>query len=420
MGVSFCVRLLVVVVTSPYWEPDSLGYMGLARYIGQGNLAAGEGYRTPGYPVFLLLHDLNPNLVRITQMTLGLCITAGLYWLISRFTASTLLASIGALLYGANVAQIFLESTLMAETLATALLFGAVLLLVCLNTSHSRVRWNLVALGLLAGVVPLVRPIYVFVPVVFIFPVAGRACRGGHWRRLLLYLLPAMLPVILWVGYLSATFDYVGLSTSSGFAWTNQAGAYMQDAPDKYATIRDIYLRYVARQHGDYHDAIWAAIPEMEAATGESYPQLSKTVQRMSLAVLAAHPGAYVHQVGYNLVNFWKGLSVHPGWRPAWGLTITLWKLARYLGILVNGVFLLVVSGMVLRRVRLLRVPALPWPAAWMAAVVLITAIEQAVLASAEGQRYGMPTQPFVWVVAMLALGAWVTGRRRQQSSPTE
>lgn len=419
MGVSFCVRLLVVVVTSPDWGLDSTQYMQLARFIGQGNLAAGQGIRTPGYPVFLLLHDFNPNLVRITQMTLGLCITAGLYWLIWRFTASTLLASIGALLYGANVAQIFLESTLLAETLATALLFGAVLLLVCLNTSDSRVRWNLVALGLLAGVVPLVRPIYVFVPVVFILPVAGRACRGGHWRRLLLYLLPAMLPVILWAGYLSATFDYVGLSTTSGFAWTNHAGAWMQDAPDKYATIRDIYLRYVAQRHGDHQDAIWAAIPEMEAATGESYPQLSKTVQSMSLAVLAAHPGGYVRQVGYNFVNFWKGLGVDPGWAPGWGL-ITLWKLSRYLGILVTAVFLLAVSGMVLRRVRLLRVPALPWPAAWMAAVVLIAAIEQAVLDPQEGQRYGMPTQPFVWVVVMLALGAWVTGRRRQQSSPTE
>lgn len=207
MLVSLVIRSIVLLLTSPVLAPDSIEYMHLARLIGQGRLAADFGLRAPGYSAFLLLHDFDPNFVRITQMALGLCITAGLYWLVWRFTASVWLASIGALLYGANVAQIFFESTLVTETLATALLFGAVLLLVCLSSSDFMVPWKLVALGLAVGVVPLVRPVYVFVPVLFIFPVAAHACRRGHWRRLLFYLLPAFLPVILWMTYLGATFS---------------------------------------------------------------------------------------------------------------------------------------------------------------------------------------------------------------------
>jgi len=408
MLVSLVVRLIVLLLTSPVLAPDSIEYMHLARLIGQGRLAADFGLRPPGYSVFLLLHDFDPNLVRITQMALGLCITAGLYWLVWRFTASVWLASIGALLYGTNVAQIFFESSAVTETLATALLFGAVLLLVCL-TNDSRVALKLVALGLAVGVVPLVRPVYVFVPVLFIFPAAG-ACRFGHRQRLLLYLLPAMLPVIMWVTFLGTSFDYFGLQTASGFAWTNHAGAYVQDAPDKYAVIRDIYLQHVATHHG-HVNAIWAAIPEMEAATGQSYPQLSKTVQSMSLTLLAAHPAGYLGQVGHAFLDFWKGMGVVPGWEPARGLTDTLWKLSRYLGILVNVVFVLVVLGMVLRRVRLLRVPALPWPSVWMASVVLITAIAQAGVEYGDGRRFSMPTQPLVAAIVMFAVATWILKR---------
>lgn len=175
--------------------------------------------------------------------------------------------------------------------------------------------------------------------------------------------------------------------------------------------IRDIYLRYVAQHVGGHVNAIWAAIPEMEAATGQSYPQLSKTVQSMSLELLAVHPGGYIGQVGHAFLDFWKGMGVVPGWEPARGLTDTLWKLSRYLGILVNAAFVLVVLGMVLRRVRVLRVPVLPWPSVWMASVVLITAAVQAMVEYGDGRRFSMPTQPLVTAIVMFAVATWILKR---------
>ena len=193
MVVSLAARLVVLVTTSPAWSPDSNDYMRLARLISRGDVAEAQGNRVPGYSLFLLSHAFHPSAVRISQMLLGLAITATLFWIIWTLSHRPWLASIGALLYGLNGGQILLESTILSETLATALLLGlAAGILVC----KSRVRRSypvLLLMGLAAGFLPLVRPLYVFVPVVCALPVASmvRVRSRGFW----LYLVPALLPV---------------------------------------------------------------------------------------------------------------------------------------------------------------------------------------------------------------------------------
>jgi len=151
IGVSFCARLLFVVVTSPVWWPDSIGYMQLARLIGRGNLAAGQGIRTPGYPLFMLLNDFNLSAIRATQMIMGLAITSGIFWIIWTLNHKPWLASSGALLYGLSIAQVRLESFILTETLATAFLLGALVCLVSLRTSQRRDWWKLLAMGVFQG-----------------------------------------------------------------------------------------------------------------------------------------------------------------------------------------------------------------------------------------------------------------------------
>ena len=158
MGAGLGARLLVVLVTSPVWWSDSTGYMQLARLIGRGNLAAGQGLRTPGYSVFILLNGFNLSAIRVTQMIMGLAVTAGVFWIIWTLNHKPWLASLGALLYGLAIAQVRLESSIVAETLATALLLGAVVTLVSLRTGQRRDWWKLLAMGVFAGLLPLVRP----------------------------------------------------------------------------------------------------------------------------------------------------------------------------------------------------------------------------------------------------------------------
>ena len=69
--------------------------------------------------------------------------------------------------------------------------------------------------------------------------------------------------------------------------------------------------------------------PDMQRATGQSYPQLSQTVQRLSAQLLLQHPAGYARQVARGFVDFWKGYRLHPNWRPFGELTRLVWVLSR-------------------------------------------------------------------------------------------
>lgn len=416
MAVSLAARVDVVATTSPAWAPDSNGYMALAHLIGRGNVADDQGSRVPGYSLFLLAQAFHPNVVRASQELLGLLIATALFWIIWSLTRHPWLASIGALLYALNGGQILLESSILSETLATALLVGIAAALVACKTRRSPRHSLLLLMGLAAGFLPLVRPLYLFVPLVCTLPVASmvRVRSRAFW----LYLAPAILPVVLWAGYLAFTFDYLGLQTDAAYGWANQAATFMKDAPDKDRVIRDIFLKQMAIAEQQTpagmpvgSNVIWAAIPEMRKATGLSYPELGKGVQALSVQLLLSHPLGYARQVASAWVSFWKGLWVpDPGstWRPVGAMTRPFYMLGRYLWMLVNLCFLLVVLGMLAIRAHLVRLAKLPSPAFWLVLIVLLSAIIQAAVEYGSAPRFGMPTQPYVSLVVMLAIGAWI------------
>lgn len=100
-----------------------------------------------------------------------------------------------------------LESAILTETLATALPLGAAVALVHYRTRPRRGLWVLLAMGLAVGVVPLVRPLCIFVP--FLFALPGGFTVGLTSRRFWLYLLPAILPAVAWCTYMGVTISAV-------------------------------------------------------------------------------------------------------------------------------------------------------------------------------------------------------------------
>ena len=406
MLVCLAARVIVGVTTRPLIAPDTFGYMELARDIWHGNISAFQGIRTPGYSFFLLLHGLNVHAARVTQFALGMATVAGIFFVLWRLTQAPWLSSAGAVMYGLSVGHLFQESIVQTELLATFLLVAAPVLLVSLRGRDRHACLKLVALGVAVGVLPLVRPLYVYMPLLLAIPVATAV--KSRPRRFWLYILPALIPVMIWMGYLGVAFNYFGLQTTSGFGWTNHAGAYMRDAPDRYASIRDIYLRQVEAQGGAWVDAIWHVIPEMQRATGQSLPELSKTVQRLSFGLLLTHPYGYSKQVLEDFVGFFKGGRISADWTPFGSLTWPLSKLMRYLEVVVNAWFCGVVVCLAARKLRIIRLPALPWPCFWLVMAVLTSGVVQALVERGSSERMGMPTFPFVIVVVMCSLRVWL------------
>jgi hypothetical protein len=408
---SIIVRVVVVVTSRPVVDGDAPGYLNLARLIWHGRMGEFQGMRTPGYSVFLILNAFNPGAVRLTQYALGLTLTAGLFFVLWQLTHSPWLSAIGAALYGLNVGHVYFESTLYTETLTTFFLVLLLVLLVLLRRNDRHEVALLIALGLTIGILPLVRPLYSYMPLLFAVPVFLAVKRRR--RRFLLYVLPALIPIVMWVGYEYAKYDYLGFETVSGFGWTNHAGAFMRDAPVSDEPIKGIYLRSVAARGGVWTNAIWPAIPAMERATGQSYPELSKTVQRLSLGLLWNHPVGYARQVALGFVDFWKGSIYHPIWSAFGRFRYPAWKLTFLIAVAVSAWFCSAVVWIAVVLLRTGRPPRLPWPCVWLAMAVLVAAIVQAVVEYGSATRFGMPTFPYVIVVAACAFDFWVLKRSR-------
>ena len=206
-------RAVMLVITRPLSFPDTPGYIHLANLIRSGQLADGLGQRTPGYSAFLP-NVLDRDAVRVTQYALGMAMAAGVFYALWQLTDSQWLASLGALVFGLNVGEVFFESALLTEALSTTLLVAILVLLIWIRSDETHAPLGLVLLGVTVGILPLVRPLYVYMPLLLAAPVISTL--GARRRQFWLYLLPAILPVVLWMGYLGRprllrTPDGVGL-----------------------------------------------------------------------------------------------------------------------------------------------------------------------------------------------------------------
>ena len=110
-----------------------------------------------------------------------------------------------------------------------------------------------------------------------------------------------MLPVLLLVGGWSLfnlrTQGVFGPSTMTGYRLSQHVGSVMQDPPEEYRTLREIFVAHrdtVMARTGSPINTIWTAIPDMQRARGLSYGRLSLEVQRMPAAVAWRHPAVWL------------------------------------------------------------------------------------------------------------------------------
>ena len=398
-------RVWVALTTAPHLYPDSFGYLGLAHKLGRLDLSTYNGARTPLYPLFLLAFRYRPGAIRTVQMFLGLAIIAGLFWMVWTLTRRTWAAVLGSSVYGLGLTQIKYESGLLTETLTTFLLVALAAGLTWLWVDRTRhVAIKLVVVGLCAGLAPLGRPVYAFVPV---FATAAALLwvprLSRRWALLAVLIATAFVPMLAWSTFNYVRFNTFGLSTMTGFDLTNKTGGYIKDAPNKYATVRDIYVTALKANRGDHRDLIWHVIPRMMAATGESYPQLSHTMLKMNEGLIIRHQGEYWANVATVFAQFWKIDTYEESLPPLAGATHASWLLYKWLGRLLNLAFLLLAMFWVVRAVARRRWPRIT-PAVWMAAVTLVAGILCALVIDGSNARFGMPTQTYVVCVVLVAV----------------
>jgi hypothetical protein len=187
----------------------------------------------------------------------------------------------------------------------------------------------------------------------------------GRRRALVLFLLPALLPYLGWCAFNQVRFDTFAPTALAGLGLTNKTGAYMQDAPSRFATVRDIYVAARAAHHGRTIDLIWRIDGALMRRTGQTLPRLSRTFMSIDIYLITHHPVRYAGNVAHAIADFWKGWGYHP----------------------------------------------------WLAVAVLSTCLACALVEYGANGRFGLPTEPLVFVVAATLLAGIAEDRGSRANS---
>jgi hypothetical protein len=86
-------------------------------------------------------------------------------------------------------------------------------------------------------------------------------------------------------------------------------GVFFELVPDKYAGLRDTYLKYRdahIAEYGTQTNTIWEAIPEMQKVSGMTFFDLSRTLARISTQLIRAHPDLFLKNVLEGWWMFWR------------------------------------------------------------------------------------------------------------------
>jgi hypothetical protein len=393
---------------------DSDSYFQLARSILNKGLAEFNPLRTPGYPAFLAITN---NWTYLAQLLLGITTTLLLFYIGYRVSRRAWFGGVIALAHTLNLGQLFFEAYLLTESLSTFLVVLSLAIILKINntpplsTFYSPFSTFLfpLLLSLLLAALGLTRPLFVFLPIlaaIYLF------IRQRNWIQSALVMLPALIIIGLWVGYVYDRAKIMSFDILGGYRMMNHVGMFFEDAPDEYAAIRDVYIRYRDQKiaaTGTQANTIWDAAPEMMAVSGWNFARLSRELNKIAIPLIVSHPREYA-------------LNVIEGWLKAWAAAI-YWSpesidsarvidlirgvilIERAILILVNTIF--VIASIAILIVKPLR-DRMSNPLIWfLAALIWAASIAQALMEHGDNQRFLVPLQSLIVLVVLFWGTRW-------------
>ncbi len=430
LALGVLLRLVLAAGYPPLPQPDTPTYEDAAHdLMAGGPFTLSEGRRTPGYPLFIAALGLDPRNIMLAQMALGTLTSVLLYLIALRICRRPGVAFLAALCYDLSLQQLFLEAVILTEPLTTFLLAGSILLLLVtlerLQQGRAAIGFALLT-GLCSAAALMVRPQFTFMPLLLPLLVGYAALDGRRIRaRTLAHAVMVALPIVVvmlgWAKVVQAKTGYFTVSNQSGFGIVNHSVEFIELAPERYAVVRDILLKYRAERiaiAGHPGNTVWYAWPEIRRATGWSLPEGSRQLQQMSMQMFAQHPFRYAYSISrawlefWTVPIFWTPERISPAWlAPA---LEGIWWIEHKLVRLANLLFVLFVAAAVVsRRAR----EAFRWDVRVTAisAIVLCSSLLQAMADRGSGSRYGVTLQATIVMLVILLLAQAFKGRREER-----
>lgn len=412
-------RLAMMAVYPPQIFPDSSTYLQAASDLLSGDYSLGQGRRTPGYPIVIALAGQSGMALWWANAVAGVLTSLLLFDIAWRLTGSARASFVVGALHALNLQQLVQEAAVLTETFSAFTVVLSLWLFVMLAGRWAAGRQALVGavvLGVLASWALMVRPQFIALPLLLtLAPLWIGHRRDGRWlprARAMVsaaaVAVPCALLVLAWAAHLQQKTGYFTMSTQSGFGMVNHMIDSIEDAPERFAPVRDVLLRTrEARiaEAGHARNTIWYAWPEIQRVTGWSLPEASRQLQNMCREMAFDHPVRYARSVASAWVDFW---TVPIFWRPqalkpaglATSLQAVWWVEHKMLRAANVAFVLLMVAALLPKVARRLR-----WDVRLtvMCLTVLSSSLIQALADQGASSRYSLPTQSLVLLILVVA-----------------
>src|SRR5215470_542250 len=244
-SIAVALRVILFLVYQPVIYPDSSTYATMASQLQHFDFRDYKGWRTPNYPIVLLLAGQNHHAVWVIQSVLGILTSLLLFWICLSHTGTVAYSFLGGLLHSLALNQLFFEANILTETVSTFLIVLSVAALATTLKNDARPSIGIAA-GFFAALATLNRPLYIYLGPIFILLLLLFKWNSKRLATGIGVLF--LLPILGWATFNKVTINYFGLSTQAGLNLSNHSGRFMEKAGDQHAIVRDIYLKYREKQ----------------------------------------------------------------------------------------------------------------------------------------------------------------------------
>ncbi len=291
--------------------PDSSTYIELADRIMEFNLSGYSGYRSPGYPLLLTAAFGNLYLVVCYQFSLGILSSIFWYRSLCKLRFSRKHSFLISFFITTLLNVIFFETSILVESLTLFLLSIVVYTLVKGYFETSTLK-NELFLGIVLGLLTLVKPFYAFLP----FLIYGiYILKNFRLKRLInKKLIILIFPLLSYFGWSYVNKINTGHFVSTTFFGLNVAQncvRFAEKGPEEYNWIIEPYVEYREKaitENKNLAMSIWDAYNDgAYKQYNLSLGDLSAQLGQFATATIKNNPLDYAEQVlFYSWKDFWK------------------------------------------------------------------------------------------------------------------
>ncbi|MCG2419610.1 hypothetical protein K8089_11300 [Aequorivita sp. F47161] len=309
------VRVLVYVLYNGHVSifNDSGGYLTIAEMIKNWDFTNYNGTRTPGYPLFIFLANLSEPVTAIYQNILGILTSFMLFYIFYKKSKNLNFSLLIGLIPSIFMHLLFYERAILTEYLTLFSLVLCVWVLFKTGFFSQRLSFlQIMLVGLAATLALVVRPMFIILPPLIAFYYLVLNFRRGIFHNLIsvvLLCLPAFIFYSFWSSFNEEHTGYKAITAFSGINVAQTTVFFVENADDKYATIRDLHVRKrdsLITIGKDPAMAIWHVFADLERKDSITVAEFSQLLKPMNEDLLKNNKLAYLKRVSLSWIDFWN------------------------------------------------------------------------------------------------------------------